>query len=82
MAQDFDTSGCTYHLCRHRTRQARLTCKEILRNLRLRQLDHIIGLAMDEKAQLLVDRFRNLDILFPAEDAGADNQVVDTAGKG
>lgn len=58
-----DASYCTYFKCRHQTGRERLECRAHLRALRIRHLDHLIGVALEEKAQLLADRFRNLDLM-------------------
>jgi len=53
--------ACEYGLCWHRDRSDRITCRKEKRQQRIRELDAIIQLALEEKAQLLADRFRDLD---------------------
>ena len=65
--------GCTYFNCRHRSAALRLDCRARLRNLRLKELDTLESLIREERAQLLADKFRAMDLLpgeSPAENAG------------
>ena len=66
-----DTSKCTYFKCVHKSQRERLECRAGIRALRIRHLDHLIGVALEEKAQLLADRFRNLDLMEQEDESPA-----------
>lgn len=62
----FNTTRCNYFRCLHQGLD-RTRCREILRQRRITELDHIVNLALEEKVQLLMDRFRSMDLLFPPD---------------
>ena len=59
------TTECTYGACWHRSQRERQHCQEQLRIERIKRLDTLISLAQQERAELMADRYRDMDRLLP-----------------
>jgi len=55
---------CEYGACRHRSRREQRRCQESLRNQRIVRLNTLISSAQQELAELMADRYRELDSLL------------------
>ena len=59
---------CEYGACRHRSRREQRRCQESLRNQRIVRLNTLIRLAQQELAELMADRYRDIDKLLDETD--------------
>ena len=59
-----DTSRCLYHACRHTTRAQRMECRKLTRAALLKEIDHKMGLLMEERTQLMADLYRDMDLYW------------------
>jgi hypothetical protein len=55
---------CEYGACKHRSRRDQRRCQETLRNQRIVRLNTLISSAQQELAELMADRYRELDNLL------------------
>ena len=55
---------CEYGACKHRSRREQRRCQESLRNQRIVRLNTLISSAQQELAELMADRYRELDSLL------------------